>query len=294
MGEIMKRNIRAISSAGIIAALYLVLTIITVYFNNLASVFCLLIMPIFTAYYSSIYNFKQTLLLNLVIISLTLLTGFIDPLYSLFYVLPSLLIGDLYGFLNKKKIGYYTTIFLQTLAFSITNILSLLLSEIIYEINIVEFIISDDFIINNFSFSILFILSGAEAVLSTMFISDKLNKMNIVKKVENKMPLYGYISIICLFILSILFFFIQANIYYLLITMSFVISIPIFSDIFSKIKGKIPLIFLLIFVLISLSYILCIFKLYGLIPLIITSIFFVYSIVKIAIYIYNINTNKEK
>ena len=117
----MKKNIKAITDAGIIAALYLVITIISIYFYNLTSIGCLIIMPIFIAYYSSIYNFKETLLMNLAIATTTLLIGFVDPLYSVFYVIPSLLIGDLYGFLNKRNVGYYTTIFLQTIAFSITN-----------------------------------------------------------------------------------------------------------------------------------------------------------------------------
>ena len=104
----MKKNIKAITDAGIIAALYLVITIISVYFYNLTSIGCLIIMPIFIAYYSSVYNFKETLLTNLAIVITTLLIGFVDPLYSLFYVIPSLLIGDLYGFLNKRNVGYYT------------------------------------------------------------------------------------------------------------------------------------------------------------------------------------------
>lgn len=290
----MKKNIKAITDAGIIAALYLVITIISIYFYNLTSIGCLIIMPIFIAYYSSIYNFKETLLMNLAIATTILLIGFVDPLYSVFYVIPSLLIGDLYGFLNKRNVGYYTTIFLQTIAFSITNILSVLLAEIIYETKIIEFIINDDFIIENFSFSILFILSGAEAVLSTMFISEKLKKLNIIKNVEKKMPLYGYITISLLFLLSVAFFFINHNIYFLLLTMTCVISIPVFADIFNKLKGKSLFTIAIIFSFVSLSYVLCIFKIYQLIPMIFMLVLFVYSIVKIINYIYNINTNKEK
>ena len=290
----MKKNIKAITDAGIIAALYLVITIISVYFYNLTSIGCLIIMPIFIAYYSSVYNFKETLLTNLAIVITTLLIGFVDPLYSLFYVIPSLLIGDLYGFLNKRNVGYYTTIFLQTITFSITNILSVILAEIIYETKIIEFIINDDLIIENFSFSILFILSGAEAVLSTMFISEKLKKLNIIKNVEKKMPLYAYIAILSLFLLSVAFFFINHNVYFLLLTMTCIISIPVFADIFNKLKGKPLFSIAIIFSLVSSSYLLCFFKLYQLIPMIFMLVLFVYSIVKIINYIYNINTYKEK
>lgn len=289
-----KKNINALTTGGIISALYIVITIISVYFFNVLSVLGLLIMPIFTSYYASIYNFKQTIILNISIMILSYISGIIDPLYPLFYVLPSLLIGDLYGYLSKKNIKYYTTIFLQAIAFSITNFLAIIIAEKVYEINIIQLIIRDKFILQNYSLSILFILSGAEATFSTMFVSEKLKNLNLIKQVENQMPIYGYMSVLFLFVSSIVFYFISTNIYYLNITMLCILSFPIFIDIYSKFKNKIYLLFIIFLILISLCYLLCFYKLFDFIPLLLLSVALVYSLVKIIIYIYNISTYKEK
>ena len=64
----MKKNIdvKSITLAGILAAVYVVITVLSVYsVIPLLSVFSLMIMPIFAAYYASIYDFKKVLLLML-------------------------------------------------------------------------------------------------------------------------------------------------------------------------------------------------------------------------------------
>ena len=290
----MNKKIKAITLAAIFASLYVCITIISVYVFPILSVLSLLIMPIFSAYYSSVYNFKQTLLYNIVVLVLTFLCGIVDPLFPIFYVLPSLLIGDLFGLLNKLKVKYYTTIFLQTIAYSITNIFAIFLAEKIYEVDIVSFIISDTWILNNFSFTILFILSGAEAVFSSMFISEKLKMLSIEKKVEKEMPIFGYIGNVVLFFLSVLFFFINNNFYFLFICMNIIISIPIIKDLFVKITKKTYLLFITMITLCSLMYLLCYLKYYFMAPLAFTIILMIYSLVKIIIYIYNMNNKKEK
>ena len=57
-------------------------------------------------------------------------------------------------------------------------------------------------------------------------------------------------------------------------------------ELFNKLKGKSLFIIAIIFSFVSLSYVLCIFKIYQLIPMIFMLVLFVYSIVKIINYIY--------
>ena len=251
-------------------------------------------MPIFSAYYSSIYSFKYTLLYNVTVLILTFLSGIIDPLYPLFYVLPSLIIGDLFGLFNKLKVKYYTTIFLQTIAYSITNILAILLAEKLYEVELIGFIISDTWILENLSLTILFILSGAEAVFCSMFVTEKLKTLSIKKEIEKEMPIIGYITNTLLFTLSVLFYFFNKNLYFLFICMNIVISIPIISKLIGKIANKTPLLLLALISIFSMVYLLCYFSFYYLTCLVFTFILFIYSLVKIIIYIYNINNKKEK
>ena len=87
------------------------------------------------------------------------ISGISDPGYVILYVLPTLIIGDIYGLLNRLNIKYYTTIFLQTIAYSITNVIAIYLGELLYDTKIIEFIFGNNkWIYENLSLVILFIL----------------------------------------------------------------------------------------------------------------------------------------
>lgn len=288
----MKKNIdvKSITLAGILAAVYVVITVLSVYsVIPLLSVFSLMIMPIFAAYYASIYDFKKVLLFNVTTMILCFLVGIADPLYSVLYVLPTLIVGDLFGLFNKLKLKYYTTILLQTFSFSITNIFALLLAEKFYEIQIIEAIISDKWVYENLSFTILFLLSGAEAIFSSMFVFEKLKSFKIIKVKEKEFPTYGYIALIVLFGLTIISYFISNNLYFLLITIILILSIPILNH-FIKTMKLFNLVLLGYFIItITINFILCYFGLYYLVAFVCVFPIFVYALVKTIIYIYNIN-----
>lgn len=288
----MKKNIdvKSITLAGILAAVYVVITVLSVYsVIPLLSVFSLMIMPIFAAYYASIYDFKKVLLFNVTTMILCFIVGIADPLYSVLYVLPTLIVGDLFGLFNKLKLKYYTTILLQTFSFSITNIFALLLAEKFYEIQIIEAIISDKWVYENLSFTILFLLSGAEAIFSSMFVFEKLKSFKIIKIKEKEFPTYGYIALIVLFGLTIISYFISNNLYFLLITIILILSIPILNH-FIKTMKLFNLVLLGYFIItITINFILCYFGLYYLVAFVCVFPIFVYALVKTIIYIYNIN-----
>lgn len=282
------KSLNAITLGGIFAAIYTVITIISVYIFPLIGVIGLLILPIFSAYYSSLYNFKETLIFNIATLFTCFIVGIADPFYAILYVLPTLVVGDVFGILNRLKIKYYTTIFLQTLSYSIINIITLYLSEKLYELEIVKFIISDSYIYENFSLSILFVLSGAEAIFSSMFISEKLQLLNIKKDKETSFPFYGYLAYLIFTFLSVGLYFVSYNIYFLIICVMISISYPILKEFISKIKHKQPLIITYILLTASISFYFCYLDYFNIIPLIILSPLIIYCLVKMCVYIYNI------
>lgn len=282
------KSLNAITLGGIFAAIYTVITIISVYIFPLIGVIGLLILPIFSAYYSSLYNFKETLIFNIATLFTCFFVGIADPFYAILYVLPTLVVGDVFGILNRLKIKYYTTIFLQTLSYSITNIITLYLSEKLYELEIVKFIISDSHIYENFSLSILFVLSGAEAIFSSMFISEKLELLNIKKDKETSFPIYGYLAYLIFTFLSVGLYFVSYNFYYLIICVMISISYPILKEFISKIKHKQPIIITYILLTASISFYFCYLDYFNIIPLIILSPLIIYCLVKMCFYIYNI------
>ena len=178
---------------------------------------------------------------------------------------------------------------LQTITFSLTNIAALLLAEKVYEIQIIEAIISDKWVYENLSFTILFVLSGAEAIFSSMFIFEKLKSFKMVKIKEKQMPEYGYVSIVVLFLLSILFYFISNNLYFLVITIIAILMIPILNHFIKSIKHFNFILLAYFLITITINFALCYYNLFYVIPLVVLSPIFIYSLVKSIIYIYNIH-----
>lgn len=289
-----KNSVNAITLGGLFTAIYAVITIISVYFLQFVSIIGLLFLPIFSAYFTSIYKYKETIAFNFSVMLVCFLVVPVDPFYLVLYVLPPLLVGDLFGVLNKLKIKFYTTIFLQTIMYSLTNIMVLYLAEIFYEMEIIKFLIIDPFIYQNFSLTILYILSGAEAIFSSLFINEKLSLLNIKKEKEDKYPIYGYISCVILFLLILIFYNFSYNLYFLFSFMFISISFIIIYNIISKIKHKNLLIILTIIFFFSLSYLLCYLKYYYLIILVFIFPIALYSLVKIFFYIYNIRAKERE
>ena len=210
------------------------------------------------------------------------------------YILPTLIVGDALGILNKTKIKFFTTLFLQSVVYSITNYLALYFGEIFYETKIIGFLISDPIIYENFALSILFILSGAEAIFSSIFTMENLKVLKITKDKEKQMPLYGYIACIIFYFLMILFYFCKLNnLFFLMIIFIIILAIPPFIEINKKIKHPTIIWTTYIIIFTLLNFLLCYLTLYYLIAILMALPLIIYCIVKIIFYIYNIRRKGE-
>ena len=109
------KNLKSITLGAIFAALYAIMSFLSIYFIPILGVIGLIVLPIFAAYYASLYKFKEVLIFNIATILLCFISGISDPGYVILYVLPTLIIGDIYGLLNRLNIKYYTTIFYKPL-----------------------------------------------------------------------------------------------------------------------------------------------------------------------------------
>lgn len=279
-----KNNLKSITLGAIFAAIYAIMCFLSVYFISFLGVIGLIILPFFAAYYASLYKVKEILVFNIATIILCFISGISDPGYVILYVLPTLIIGDIYGLLNKLNIKYYTTIFLQTIAYSITNVIAIYLGELLYDTKIIEFIFGNNkWIYENLSLVILFIFSGAEAVVSSVFIAERLRTINIFKQKETTYPMYCYMALILLFIISIIFIFINLNIYFLCVLMFAIISFPKTYSLLEKINNKTVIVTIIVIAFTLLSFIMSYFNVFYyifivlMIPLFICSIFILIS-----------------
>ena len=151
-------------------------------------------------------------------------------------------------------------------------------------------IISDEWTYQNLSLSILFILSGAEAVVSSAFTYEQLAKVHIFKEKEKTFPIYGFIAIFVMFIGAAIMYFFDNNVYFLLITILIITILGLVYELSTHPKRKI--IFISYVAIISaISLTLCYFAMFKMIPLVLILPFFILSIVKVIIFIYN--NNKE-
>lgn len=273
------KNLKSITLGAIFAALYAIMSFLSIYFIPILGVIGLIVLPIFAAYYASLYKFKEVLIFNIATILLCFISGISDPGYVILYVLPTLIIGDIYGLLNRLNIKYYTTIFLQTIAYSVTNIIAIYLGELLYDTKIIEFIFGNNkWIYENLSLTILFVLSGAEAVVSSIFIAERLQAINIIKEKEKTYPIYCYISMIILFIASIVFSFVSLNVYFLCFLMFLIISFSKVYEIVDKMKNKTLFTTIFAIAFIIISFVLSAFNKFIYIFLIIMVPMFLYSI----------------
>lgn len=283
-----KHNIKAITLGGILSAVYFITTLLSVYVMPILSIFGLLIFPIFAAYYASIFSFKHILIFNITTLILCFFGGIGDPYFCLLYIAPTLIVGDLFGLFIHLKIKVYTTLFLQSIVYSITNILTFYLAEWLYEFRFIDFFFSDQWVYENLSLTFLFLLSGAEAIFSFLFINEQFKKIKPMREKEKKFPIYGNISYVFLFLFSILFYFVSYNVYFLIISMLYILSIPLIFEISKKMKHFNLGLMLYILLFSSLNFYLCYLNLFYIIPLVILIPFCIYCIVKIIVYIYNI------
>lgn len=284
-----KQQINSITLGGIFAAIYMILTLLSVYLFSILSVFGLILMPVFAAYYASIYRVKETFLFNLATLIVCLICAVQDPFFVLLYILPTLIIGDLFGLLNHLKIPFYATLFLQSLAYSLTNYLAIILAQMIYQTNIISVIIPSVYIYQNFSLCILFVLSGAEAIVATTFVSEQLARLKIVKEKETAIGLSGMITIGLCFILTFFFSYISNNFCHFFFFIGIILSIPQLFAFIHKIKYKELFLALFAVVMICLCFYLSYLEKYRWILFSWMIPFLILDIANLIIYIYNIN-----
>lgn len=288
-----KKLTKAMTLGGIFAAIYMILTLLSVYVLSVLSVFGLIIMPIFAAYYASIYRLKETIIFNIATIVVCFICSIGDPFFVLLYILPTLFIGDLFGVFNRRKIKYYATLFLQSLAYSLTNYLAILLAQKVYETNIISIIFPSASFYQNWSLCILFILSGAEAVVSTLFVSEELAKLKIIKEREKEIGIEGIIAIFISFIFMFMCSFFSNNFMNFFFLIGIILSLPLLKDFMDKIHHKEVFLTLFSILMIGGCFYLSYLEKFKWIIMFLAIPFFILDIANLLKYLYNKIKDKE-
>ena len=222
----MHKKINSMTLAAIFAAIYLVISALSLAFPFLDGII-LVIMPIFATYYAAIYKTKEILLFNLATLLLCFLVTISDPFFSILYIFPTLVVGDLFGLLIKKRVPYYTSFFILSIIYLLTNLFSFYLTKVFYDIDLLQELFQNEGFIQNFSFTFLLFFSMLEAFCCQKIICNELKKFHLSTFYETSLPTYYFIIVILFLLLTILFLFLWTNLY--LLCFFFVLSLSIFS-----------------------------------------------------------------
>ncbi len=281
-----QKKIKAMTLAAIFAAIYIIMSALSLAFPFLDTII-LVIMPIFATYYSARYAFKEIVLFNITTLVLCFLVTLSDPFFSILYIVPTLFVGDIFGLLYKKKVPYYTSFFILALTFAFTNLFSFYFTKVIYDIDLLKEIFNNKGFIKDFSLSFLLIFSMLESFICQKLVVQELKKFQLSSPIETKIPIYYFIFNFLLILLSIGCRWIWINLYLCLFVLVCAISSFSIIEFIKKIKYK-TIFFLISILWIMLSSIPFIYyKLYVDLPLIILGFILILQIVYLCQIMYN-------
>lgn len=232
-----KRKLNALTLAALFAAIYIIMSAFSLAFPFFDAII-LVIMPIFATYYAAKYHFKEIILFNLSTILLCFLVTISDPFFSVLYILPTLFVGDIFGLLYQKKIPYFTTYFILSISFLLTNLFSFYLTKVIYEIDLLQQLFHNASFSKYFSLTFLLALSMIESFVCQTLVSNELKKFNLQIFKENTIPLYYFIVLGILIAVCVASLWLWINLYICLFVFIVSLSIFMWMECFKKIKQK--------------------------------------------------------
>lgn len=230
------KKINALTLASIFSAIYVIISILASLIPIL-DLFVLIVMPIFAAYYSCRFKAKETILFNISCVLLCFLFSYSDPFYAVIYILPTLIIGDIFGILIKHKVSYYVMLFTMTFVYLMMNVLSIYLTDIIYiDSKIIEFI---SLLMSKRTIIItLYLVSLVQAYLSQVILTHELKKFAITVNREKDVPSYNYWFNLVMILMTTCLFFIDKNVYFIFYLLTYSACIASIIKFIAKIKYK--------------------------------------------------------
>lgn len=288
-----KEKINSITLAAIFAAIYIIMSAISIFIPVLDAII-LVIMPIFATYYAARYSFKEVLIFNIATILLCFLVTVSDPFFAVLYIFPTLVVGDVFGLLYKTKVHYYTSYFVLSITFLLTNIFSFYLTNVIYEIDLLKEIFNNEGFSKYFSLSFLLVFSMIESFVCQKMVTNELKKFHLEVKVEESIPTYYYPLCILLGLSCVGFYFVWTNLYLCLFALFlFVASFSIYQ-LFKNANQKYLLAIIFLLVIFMGAIPLISFKKYDLVPMIIIGIVILLQIVYLCKIMYNYKKEAQK
>lgn len=284
-----------IAFMGIVAAINVICSVLGALFP-IASIFIIIFLPFFSATVSLLCKWKYYPIYFFASIGVALGATFWNTQYTVFYLIPSLITGFIFGFCFKKHLsGSYAILFASIAQLAISYALIPLIN-LIYNTDIInQFLRMMKLDNKQFAYimipSFIFLISLIQMIFSFIVLNNELNKLkkdNWSK--DNKYLNYGG-AILSLLLIPFIFF--ALNVAYLFMFICLFVSISSFIDLILLNKNKVWLIIILS--ILMASGFLCIFIFYNLLRMPYTLILINVSNISIFIFtlVYNLKREKE-
>ena len=182
--------IHAICLMAFCAAINIVCSLLNL-FVPLAGVFLVILLPLTSAIVEANFEERYFPIYAIATIGLSMAVTPSTFDFTLFYIVPSMLTGFVFGFAEKRGIPDRFAIFVASAVQTIVSLLFVPVIEFITERNIIDdlaeiFGISNRFFYDNAIFLIFFIFSLAQIILSFIVINEEMKKFGFVEKKDIK------------------------------------------------------------------------------------------------------------
>ena len=201
-------------------------------FLNVFSIFLILVLPLISALVEIYCKDRYYLIYAFASLGLSLIATLWNIETTIFYLVPSLFTGYLFGLLAKKNIPSIYSILLTSLVQMGLTMGEIPLINFIFDVNIINtfktfFKLNESTNVDVIIPSFIFTISLIEMSLSYLIISNELIKLKIEEYENDKFDYLNCASLLLFSILSILFslFSLETSYLFLMISLYFVIFI---------------------------------------------------------------------
>ena len=241
MGLLTKREtlVQNITYMAIMAAVNAIFSLIAA-FVPLASLFLMIVLPLSSAIVFLFCRHRYYIIYAFATVVLCLLVTIFDMSFTIFYVLPSVITGYLFGLLIKYKFHAVWIILLTSIAQGLFTALTIPLVNVLFEVNLIDTFkgflqvtgsVNVDLIIPTF----LFFLALVQMVFSYIVISFEINKFGFeINDQPFDTSLFSYILIGTLVLIIPMGFWLPSGAYLLLALTFFFMFFIVFANVAKK------------------------------------------------------------
>lgn len=229
-----------ITYMAIMAGVNAVFSLIAAFFPIL-SFFLMIVLPLTSTIVFLFAKHKYYIIYAITTVALCLLVTMWDMSFTIFYIVPSILTGYLFGLFIQYKIQPIWTIFITTIAQALFFALTIPLINFVFEVDVIQtffkaFLLNESLHVFHIIPSFLFLMALIQMSFSYLIISFEIDKFGYsINTSEININLFSILNLIfIIFIIPFVFIYPSASYLFLMISFYFAFYLIFNSKSFKK------------------------------------------------------------